>query len=132
MPADNSARLADAAKQRHELTRSKAIRAIRELAEGSAPITFRSVADHAEVSRSWLYAQPDIKAEIHSLRDRPTPPQTTRAPARQRGSDASLRRRLEIANQRIRDLTADNQRLRQHLEQALGRNRADKPKIAVE
>ncbi len=131
MRADNSAHVITAAKQRHEFTRSKAIRAIGELVRTGVPVTFQAVATRAEVSRSWLYSQPDIKTEICKLRALDTGLRSASIPARQRGSDASLRRRLEIANQRIRGLTADNERLRRQLEEALGRNRTDRPNIAL-
>ncbi|SKF61443.1 Tn554 transposase C [Mycobacteroides abscessus subsp. abscessus] len=48
-------------------------------------------------------------------------------PASQRSTDASLLRRLEVANARVRDLTTKNQRLRKQLEHALGQLRASNP-----
>jgi Family of unknown function (DUF6262) len=125
MRADNSTHLVTAARQRHELTRAKAIRAIRELDTAGTPVTFEAIARTAEVSRSWLYTQPDIRAEIDRLRmlnRRPLP--APAAPARQRSSDASLARRLEIALARNRELATDNQRLRRQLAHALGQIRA--------
>ena len=123
MRADNTAHLVTAAQRRHELTRAKAIRALHELAHTGAPVTFQTVADHAEVSRSWLYTQSDIKAEIQRLRALNN--RTPRAPisARQRATEPSLLGRLEIANNRNRELSEDNQRLRRQLAQALGHNR---------
>ena len=123
MRADNTTHLITAAQRRHELTRAKTIRALHELAHAGTPISFQTVAARAEVSRSWLYTQPDIKTEIQRLRalgDR-TPQQPI--PARQRTSETSLLRRLEIANNRNRELSEDNQRLRRQLAQALGHNR---------
>ena len=69
MRADNTAHLIAAASRRHELARSKAIRAIRELDAAGTTVTFESVAREAGVSRSWLYTQPDIRAEVLRLRD---------------------------------------------------------------
>jgi hypothetical protein len=75
------------------------------------------------VSRSWLYAQPDIRAEIERLRSitnrAPTPP----IPASQRASDASLLQRLAEAQQRNRHLAEENARLRRQLARALGDQR---------
>jgi small-conductance mechanosensitive channel len=126
MPADPTA-IVTAARQRRELTRAKAIQALRELDHAGTPITFEVVARAARVSRSWLYAQPDIRTEIQRLRDAtrraPTPP----IPAAQRASADSLRRRLESAHERIRKLTEDNQRLRRQLAQALGEGRQAHP-----
>jgi len=60
--------LLEAAARRHELTRSRANQALRELDRAGAPVTFAAVASAARVSRSWLYAQPDIADQIRRLR----------------------------------------------------------------
>ncbi len=124
MRADNSSHLIAAARNRHELTRAKAIRSLRELDRAGTPITFEAVARHAGVSRSWLYTEPDLRGEIERLREAtgraPTPP----VPAAQRSSDASLLRRLHAAQERNRQLNEDNQRLRRQLARALGDQRA--------
>ena len=124
MRADNTAHLIAAATRRHELARSKAIRAIRELDAAGTAVTFESVARAAEISRSWLYTQPDIRAEVQRLRDLGRRAPGTPVPAHHRSSDASLLRRLEAANARNRELAEDNQRLRHQLAQALGQLRA--------
>jgi hypothetical protein len=124
MRPDNTAPLIAAAAHRHELTRAKAVLAVRELAHAGTPVTFEVVARTAGVSRSWLYAQTDIRAEIERLRDAtrraPSPP----IPATQRAADPSLHTRLEAALQRNRELTQENRRLRRQLAQALGDQRA--------
>jgi hypothetical protein len=124
MPADNTAHLVTSARRRHELTRSKAIQALRELEHDGIPVTFETVARTAAVSRSWLYTQPDLRTEIERLRrtTRRSPEPTV--PAGQRSSDASLRRRLEAALTRNRELVEDNARLRRQLARALGDERA--------
>jgi len=123
MRADNTAPLISAARKRHELTRSKAIRALRELERAGTPVKFETVARAAGVSRSWLYAQSDIRAEIERLRDTtqraPSPP----IPAAQRASGASLLRRLAEASQRNQQLAEENARLRRQLAHALGDQR---------
>jgi hypothetical protein len=132
MRADNTIYRISAAQRRHELTRAKAIRALRELDQAGTPVTFETVAREAEVSRSWLYTQPDIKDEIHRLRalGNRTPNQPT--PSRQRTTESSLLRRLEIANNRNRELTEENQRLRRQLERALGQLRTGGTPTTVE
>jgi hypothetical protein len=131
MRADNSTHVITAAKRRHELTRAKAIKAIRELAQTGAPVDFPTVASRANVSRSWLYSQPDIKAEIQQLRSIAGPTTRSPIPVRQRSSDASLLRRLEIATNRIRELTEDNQRLRRQLAHAIGETRIGPSHVAL-
>jgi len=132
MPPDRAAHLISAAKQRHELTRAKAIRAIRELDRSGAAITFGSVARTAQVSRSWLYTQPDIRDEIRKLRTA-TPPRSRPAalPAPQRASAESLRQRMIVMQERIHKLVEENQRLRKQLALALGEQRAGAPPSAV-
>jgi len=88
------------------------------------PVTFDALAREANVSRSWLYSQPDLRSQIERLRDRQRP--HCRIPDRQRVSDASLHRRLEIATDRVRQLEIDNQRLQQALAEALGERRRDR------
>jgi hypothetical protein len=124
MRADNTTHLIAAAGQRHELARSKAIRVVRELDAAGTTVTFESVARAAGVSRSWLYTQPDIRAEVLRLRGLGRRAPGTPVPARHRSSDASLMRRLEATTARNRELAQDNQRLRRQLAQALGQLRA--------
>ena len=112
--------LAAAAARRHELTRAKAIQALRELDRAGAPVTFASVAATAGISRSWLYTQPDISGQIHGLRAAAAPPAPRAIPARQRATDASLRARLTVALDRNRQLADENTRLRRQLARALG------------
>ena len=69
--------LSEAAARRHELTRAKAIQALRELDRAGTPVTFAGVAQAAGTSRSWLYTQPDISSQIRRLREKhmvPPPP----------------------------------------------------------
>jgi hypothetical protein len=130
MRPDNTAPIIAAARHRHELTRAKAIQAIRELDHAGSPVTFAAVAGQAGVSRSWLYSQPDIRAEIARLRDATTRSSPEPIPASQRASGASLLRRLEAAHaERTRllkectRLREENARLRRQLAIALGEQR---------
>jgi hypothetical protein len=117
--------LSEAAAQRHELTRAKAVQALRELDRSGAPVTFAGVAKTAGISRSWLYTQPDISGQIRRLR------QETNAagaaggiPAAQRATDASVRARLATVLDRNRQLADENARLRRQLARALGDQRS--------
>jgi len=130
MCADTTAPLITAARQRHELTRARAIQAIRELDRTGATVTFAVVAGQAGVSRSWLYSQPDIRDQIQQLRAATSRSTTAPIPASQRASDASLLRRLEAAHtehRRLADecarLRADIARLRRQIACLLGEQR---------
>ena len=113
--------LSEAAARRHELTRAKAIQALRELDRVGAPVTFAGVASAAGVSRSWLYTQPDISDQIRRLRKGTNGAGGSGTlPAGQRATDASLRARLTAALKRNQALTDENARLRRQLAHALG------------
>jgi hypothetical protein len=119
--ADNSRHIRLAAERRHELTRSKAVAALRELQNGDGAVTFEAVAMAAGVSRSWLYTQVDLRAVIIGLRDegRPRQPRTSRSSA----SPESLRARLTASLERNRELSTEIEHLRRQLALALGHAR---------
>ena len=117
--------LSEAAARRHELTRSKAIQALRELDRAGTPVTFAGVAQAAGISRSWLYTQSDISSQIRRLRNKTHDAGSAGAiPAAQRATDASLRARLATALDRNKQLADDNARLRRQLARALGDQRS--------
>jgi len=117
--------LSEAAARRHELTRSKAVQALRELDRAGTPATFAGVAKAAGVSRSWLYAQADIASHIRRLREKADGASPAGAiPAGQRATEASLRARLTAALDRNKQLADDNARLRRQLARALGDQRS--------
>lgn len=118
MRPDNAAPIVAAARHRHELTRARAVQALRELDRTGAPATFAAVAAKAGVSRSWLYAQPDIRDQIARLREATSRSPAAPVPAAQRTTDASLLRRLEAAHAERRRLQEENTRLRQELARA--------------
>lgn len=125
MRADNSHHIVTAARQRASATRRRATAALRRMDNAGQPISFDAVAREAKVSRSWLYNQPDLRKEIERLRDRRNPTAAApQIPDRQRASDASLHRRLEVVTQRNRLLDVENRQLRQALAVALGEQRA--------
>lgn len=124
MPADNTRHLRAAASRRTTDTHKRAVKALRRLDATGAPVSFDTVAHEAGVSRSWLYAQTDLRTEIQRLRECQRPASSTPVPDRQRATDTSLLRRLEAATERIRRLDRDNRALREALAQALGEHRA--------
>ena len=116
--------LYESATRRHELTRSRAVQALRELDRAGTPVTFAKVAQAAGVSRSWLYTQPDISNQIRRLRQKTNDAGSGGAiPVGQRSTDASLRARLTAALDRNKHLADENARLRRQLARALGDQR---------
>ena len=124
MPPEAPAPLAAAAARRHQLTRAKAIQALRELDRAGSPVTFASVARAAGISRSWLYTQPDIRDQIQQLRGTRSPGPASAIPASQRATDTSLRARLTTSLHRNQQLAEENARLRRQLARALGDHRS--------
>lgn len=123
MPADNSAALVAATRHRSRSTRERARAALRRLDAKGIPITVVAVAAEAGVSRSLLYRDPDLRAEIDRLRSR-DPLGQTRRPTAERSSDASLQQRLTTAladNQTLRDQT---RQLAEQVAVLLGEQRA--------
>jgi len=119
--------LSEAATRRHELTRAKAVQALRELDRAGTPVTFAGVAQAAGISRSWLYTQPDISGQIRRLRTKTDGAGSAgTVPAAQRATDASLRARLTAALDRNRQLADENARLRRQLARALGNQRSSR------
>ncbi|MBF6427460.1 DUF6262 family protein [Nocardia cyriacigeorgica] len=121
MRADNTAHLRAAAAARHESARQRALAALDALQQSDAqPITIAGLAKAANVARSWLYTQPDLLARIKGA---PGPQPRTQRPSQ--ASEESWKRRLELAHQRIQELTDENRQLRTQLALAHGQRRAD-------
>ena len=128
-PAMRPDPLSETAARRHELTRARAVQALRELDRAGVPVTFAGVARAAGVSRSWLYTQPDISSQIRRLRQETDGTGSAGAvPAAQRATDASLRARLAAALDRNKQLAEENARLRRQLAHALGGQRSARPR----
>jgi hypothetical protein len=121
---DNSRYLVSAARQRHDQALSRAREVLRRLEHTGEPVTFRSVADAASVSRGWLYRVPELRAAIVALRSAHPSPRTRSVPAAQRASTESLQRRLEAVREEITRLRDENAELRDRLARLYGERRA--------
>jgi alanyl-tRNA synthetase len=120
MRADNTTHLKKAAATRHENTRQRAIDALDHLQSTGSVLTVAGLARSAGVARSWIYTQPDLLDRINAQQ------RSTRAAANPRtcASEESWQRRIELAHQRIKELTEENQQLRTQLAVAHGQRRA--------
>jgi hypothetical protein len=124
MSADPGAALATATRHRTETTRARARDAVRRLDRDGHPITFTAVADAADVSRSLLYRDPALRAQIEALRTRQLTAGPGQPPAMQRSTIESLQQRLAAALDDNRALRTENQQLRDRIATALGEQRA--------
>ena len=125
MRRDNSHHLIAAAQRRRADTLERARQALQELDETGHRRTVMQIATHAGVSRSWLYAQPELRDQLRRLTAISETAES--APARiERGSDTSLRQRLTLAHERIRELDAENRQLRNQIALLHGQLRANR------
>lgn len=124
MRADNTDHLRVASRRRSALARERAEVALAELQSQHEPISVAGLARAAKVARSWIYTQPDLIEQIEQSRNLPPrPPKQATATA---ATDASWQRRLELAHNRIAELTAENKQLRHQLALAHGHLRSER------
>ena len=121
MPADRHI-LAEAARRRAREARKRPKSALRGLDREGLPVTFVAVAAAAGVSRTLLYRDPDLRAEVQRLRTIHSTP--TQLPAAQRATDASLKQRIETLLDDVRTLRAENRKLRDKIAALFGEQRA--------
>lgn len=117
--------LRENARKRHEETVARAEIALTQLAQTDTPLTFAQVAQAADVSLSWLYKQPRLRARIQAIREQqPRAPATTPHPVTVRGSSpADQAAAIAALKEQVRLLRAENHELRQQLEVVYGQLR---------
>jgi hypothetical protein len=125
MRRDNSHHLVAAAHPRRADTLERAQQALQQLDEAGQRCTVMQIAAQAGVSRSWLYAQPELRDQLHRLTaiSQAVEPVAARV---ERGSDTSLRQRLTLAHERIRELDDENRQLRNQIALLHGQLRANR------
>ena len=103
--------LRKAARQKAEETRRRAEEAIALLLKEQRPINFKTVAETAQISTAWLYANEAIKMRILHLRSQQAPKAQVKIPVREQASSASkdaviaaLQKRVRAQAERIKDL----------------------------
>lgn len=82
MRRDNSHHLVAAAQRRRADTLERARQALQQLDETGQRCTVMQIAAHAGVSRSWLYAQPELRDQLRRLTAISEPAKPDRTPAR--------------------------------------------------
>ena len=117
--------LAAAARRKSESALARARAALVALHNAGVEVTFQSVAEHAGVSRQWLYKNSELRAEVEKLRVRQSGPRPI--PAAQRSSDASLRQRNLMLLEENKRLRRENGELKQELANVLGERRTIAP-----
>lgn len=125
MRRNNSHHLIAAAQRRRADTLERARQALQKLDEIGQRRTIMQIAAHAGVSRSWLYAQPELRDQLRRLTAISETAESVPAQI-ERGSDASLRQRLTLAHERIRELDDENHQLRNQIARLHGQLRANR------
>lgn len=115
------------ARRRSEQTQQRAQQTLTAMATRGDRITLARLAQAAGVSRSWIYTQPELREQIEQLR-LATPARPHGSAAANRASLESLKRRLDLAHQRIAQLRDENEQLRRSVEQLHGQLRELRPR----
>jgi uncharacterized protein DUF6262 len=115
--------LRQAAERRSGAAVARGWAALAELARRGDQVTFEAVAREARVSRQWLYAHPELRAEIERVRAAHARQAGPRVPWVERSSEASLRQRVDSLREENRRLRKDNSELREELALAYGHQR---------
>src|SRR6266702_2206430 len=108
------------AQTKAEITKHRAEEAIALLLKERRPITFKAVAETAQISTAWLYANEDIKERIIHLRSQQAPKAHIAIPVREQATNASKDTMIAALQRRIKEQAAEIRELKQQLEVAYG------------
>ena len=108
------------AQKKAEVTRCRAEEAIALLLKEQRPINFKTVAETAQISTAWLYANEDIKQRIIHLRSQQTPKTQITIPVREQASNASKDTMIAALQRRIKEQATEIRELKKQLEVAYG------------
>ena len=96
--------------------------AITVLLREQKPVNFNTVARAAQVSKAYLYSQPDLRERIEALRQQGVEQMVRERVTRSTGkTDASRDLVILAKDRRIKELEIENRKLQQQLKVALGK-----------
>lgn len=110
--------LQESAKRKREQALEKVEVGIKKLIKEQRPINFNTVAEASDVSKAWLYKQPEVRQRIEHLRSQVGSRQKT--PPKNRASDESLKAIIQTLKARVKRLEEENRDLRQQNQVAYG------------
>ena len=102
------------------MTRLRAEEAIALLLKQQRAVNFKTVAETAQISTAWLYANEPIKMRILHLRSQQTPKAQVKIPPREQASNASKDAMIAALQQRFREQAEEIKELKKQLEVAYG------------
>jgi hypothetical protein len=112
--------LRSSARIKSEQTKQRAEEAITLLLKERRPINFKTVAQTAQISTAWLYANDEIKMRIIHLRSQEVPQAQVKIPLRDQASTASRDAMIAALQKRVREQATEIQELKKQLEVAYG------------
>ena len=108
------------AQHKAEETRRRAEEAIAHLGQAGRPINFKTVAEAAGISTSWLYGDTDLRRRITHLRAQQTPRVQAQIPPREQASSASKDAMIAALQRRVREQAEEIVQLKRQVEVAYG------------
>jgi hypothetical protein len=107
------------AQQKRQETLDKAEKAIEQLIKEGRRVNFNTVAEAGDVSKAWLYDEPQIRERIEQLRKQSTPKHSL--PPEQKMSDESKSAIIGLHKQKIKKLEEENCKLLEQLQVSNGK-----------
>ncbi len=108
------------AQHRNEETHRRAEEALAQLLKENRPVNFRTVAQTAGISTSWLYGDDDLKQRITHLRVQQTPVVQVKIPKQEQASSASKDTMISALQKRVREQADEITQLKRQVEVAYG------------
>lgn len=108
------------AQQKANNTRRRAEEAIALLLKERRPINFNTVAQTAQISTAWLYANEDMKQRIIHLRSQQGPKAQIKIPLGEQASNTSKDAMIAALQKRVREQVEEIKELKRQLEVAYG------------
>src|SRR5690625_6745940 len=112
----NTEEIVRLAKQKSRRTRENVDKVISKLSLEGKTINFNTVAKEANVSKSWLYKEHDIRQRIESLRKQ----QTENVISKPKKSSRSEEVLIKTLKPRVKELEEENIRLRNKIQKLYG------------
>ncbi|EHT91027.1 transposon-encoded adenyltransferase AAD [Staphylococcus aureus subsp. aureus CIGC348] len=114
----NTTEIVRLAKQKSKKTREKVDKAISKFSIEGKVINFNSIAKEANVSKSWLYKEHDIRQRIESLRER----QNNSKCSLKNPRKVLVRRKslIKTLKRRVMELEKENKKLQNQIQKLYG------------
>lgn len=113
----NTTEIVRLAKQESQKTREKVDKAISKFSIEGKAINFNSIAKEANVSKSWLYKEHDIRQRIESLRERQITSNVVSKPKKSSRSEEIL---IKTLKRRVMELKKENKKLQNQIQKLYG------------